>query len=178
MLSFIFHLLHHSDIRLRSDWRQDTSWSLVTSRYKTQSSANKLIEDVTQEGKSLINIRKRRGPNTDPCGTPDVTGTKGEKQSFTNTNWERLVKKTRIQESNEGSMLRVLNLWSSSLCDTLSNALAKSKNIQSARELRSRIRWRSWLNVSNCVSHEKILRKPCCAAEKKLFDSRSFTSCE
>lgn len=70
-----------------------TSKLLVTSRYITQSSANKLIEDETLAGRSFINIRKSRGPNTEPWGTPDVTEDKDDEVSFTKTNWDRLVKK-------------------------------------------------------------------------------------
>ena len=40
-----------------------------------QSSANSLVLDSTQAGKSLMNSRKSNGPNTVPCGTPLMTGT-------------------------------------------------------------------------------------------------------
>ena len=40
----------------------------------TKSSANSLVLAMAQTGKSLINIRNRRGPRTVPCGTPLTTG--------------------------------------------------------------------------------------------------------
>ena len=43
--------------------------------YKTQSSAKRRTDDLILSGRSLINIKKRTGPKTDPWGTPDKTGT-------------------------------------------------------------------------------------------------------
>ena len=40
-----------------------------------QSSANSLVLDVTQSGRSLMNNKKRRGPSTVPWGTPLTMGT-------------------------------------------------------------------------------------------------------
>ena len=34
---------------------------------------NKYVSDVTQLGKSFMNIINNNGPRTDPCGIPDVT---------------------------------------------------------------------------------------------------------
>ena len=42
--------------------------------YKTQSSAKRRTDDLILPGRSLINIKKRTGPKTDPWGTPDKTG--------------------------------------------------------------------------------------------------------
>ena len=39
--------------------------------YKTQSSANSRTDDLIVSGRSLMKIRNRTGPKTDPCGTPD-----------------------------------------------------------------------------------------------------------
>ena len=38
------------------------------------SSANRRIFDLMPSGRSLMYSRKRLGPRTDPCGTPDSTG--------------------------------------------------------------------------------------------------------
>ena len=46
--------------------------------YKTQSSAKRRTDDLILSGRSLINIKKRTGPKTDPWGTPDKTGTGSE----------------------------------------------------------------------------------------------------
>jgi hypothetical protein len=42
--------------------------------YLICSSANSLVVDVTDSGKSLMYRRNRSGPRTVPWGTPDVTG--------------------------------------------------------------------------------------------------------
>jgi hypothetical protein len=42
--------------------------------YRIQSSAKSRVCDDTAAGKSLINVRKRRDPRTDPWGTPLTTG--------------------------------------------------------------------------------------------------------
>ena len=46
--------------------------------YKIQSSAKRRTDDLILSGRSLINIKKRTGPKTDPWGTPDKTGTGSE----------------------------------------------------------------------------------------------------
>ena len=46
--------------------------------YKTQLSAKRRTDDLILSGRSLINIKKRTGPKTDPWGTPDKTGTRSE----------------------------------------------------------------------------------------------------
>ena len=43
-----------------------------------QSSANSRTDDLILSGRSLMKIRNRTGPKTDPCGTPDRTGTGSE----------------------------------------------------------------------------------------------------
>ena len=46
--------------------------------YKTQSSAKRRTDDLIFSGRSLIKMRNRTGPKTDPRGTPDRTGTGSE----------------------------------------------------------------------------------------------------
>ena len=53
--------------------------------YTTQSSAKRRTDDLILSGRSLINIKKRTGPKTDPCGTPDKTGTGSEAWSSNTT---------------------------------------------------------------------------------------------
>ena len=43
--------------------------------YKTQSSAKRQTDDLIFSGRSLIKMRNRTGPKTDPRETPDRTGT-------------------------------------------------------------------------------------------------------
>ena len=56
------------------------------------SSANNLTLDLTFEGSSFIYARKRMGPNTDPWGTPDVTGIDDDLDPLTTTLCVRLSK--------------------------------------------------------------------------------------
>ena len=37
------------------------------------SSANNLVTETRFSGRSLMYIKKRRGPRTEPCGTPALT---------------------------------------------------------------------------------------------------------
>ena len=48
-------------------------WVLMV-RYIRQSSANDLISEFTESGRSFIKRRNKRGPSTVPCGTPESTG--------------------------------------------------------------------------------------------------------
>ena len=52
--------------------------SLVTSSYNLVSSANLSTLLCTPSSRSLMNIRKRVGPRTDPCGTPFETSVQSE----------------------------------------------------------------------------------------------------
>ena len=51
------------------------------------SSANSLVEEPAEmdSGRSLIYSRKRRGPRTVPCGTPEETGTESEEAPSSKT---------------------------------------------------------------------------------------------
>ena len=60
------------DVILHCKMRQ--SAGLVIVHYIMQSSANIRISDWMLLVLSLMYRRKRRGPRTVPCGTPDVTG--------------------------------------------------------------------------------------------------------
>ncbi|KAH3796132.1 hypothetical protein DPMN_149699 [Dreissena polymorpha] len=53
--------------------------------YMTQSSANRRTLDFTDEGRSLMKSRNRRGPRTDPLGTPEITGAMVEVAPSTTT---------------------------------------------------------------------------------------------
>ena len=51
--------------------------------YKVVSSANKIAEQFsTTLCKSLLKIRKIRGPKQDPCGVPTLTGSSLENSVF------------------------------------------------------------------------------------------------
>ena len=57
--------------------------------YKTQSSAKSQTDDLIFSGRSLIKMRNRTGPKTDPWGTTDKTGTGSEAWPSNNTFRER-----------------------------------------------------------------------------------------
>ena len=43
--------------------------------YNTQSAAKRRSDDLIFSGRSIIKMRKRTGPKTDPWGSPNRTGT-------------------------------------------------------------------------------------------------------
>ena len=51
------------------------------------SSANSRALLLRESGRSFIYERNRQGPNTDPWGTPDITGTSGDCLPSTTTDW-------------------------------------------------------------------------------------------
>ena len=61
------------------------------------SSANNRTLDLQFCGRSLMYARKRRGPSTDPCGTPDDTGMGSELIPLVITDWVLLSRKLLIQ---------------------------------------------------------------------------------
>ena len=69
----IFHLFSHSSIELRSFCSICVSLLFRIGRNNRQSSANSLASDSVDSGRSLINSKKRKGPSTVPCDTPDST---------------------------------------------------------------------------------------------------------
>ena len=46
----------------------------LIARYKAVSSEKSLTLDLTCSGRSFMYARKRIGPRTEPCGTPEETG--------------------------------------------------------------------------------------------------------
>lgn len=82
-------------------------------------------------GRSFIYTKNKRGPRTEPCGTPDLTRDDDEFLLLTVTNCDLLVRKHSNQDKIYGSILSRLSLYSSSLCVTLSKAFAKSRKMQS-----------------------------------------------
>ena len=67
----------HSRSHLASDDRSFCSAAesslLLMCLYIKASSAKSLTSDEVYSGRSLMNVRNRRGPITVPCGTPDMT---------------------------------------------------------------------------------------------------------
>ena len=66
-LNIIFHLKTHSNIFLRSSFNKFAdSDKLYTVENNEVSSANNLADDYTFSRRSLMYIKKSRGPNIDP----------------------------------------------------------------------------------------------------------------
>ena len=60
------------------------------------SSANKAIVDEAARGKLLIYTENNSGPNTDPCGTPDVVWATEDIRPSIITRWVRFFKKFSV----------------------------------------------------------------------------------
>jgi hypothetical protein len=56
---------------LISDWRKRQSYGELKTLKFLRSSAK--IKHLQRLHRSLINMLKRKGPRTEPCGTPEVT---------------------------------------------------------------------------------------------------------
>ena len=97
--------------------------------FVTQVSSGKFlsIENFKFLSRAIMRTRKRRGPYTLPCETPEVTCTDLDLYSFTTTDCVLSVMKNLIQLCNLPSTLTFSNFSSSTLKSTLSKALAKSR---------------------------------------------------
>ena len=78
LLNFICQSACQSPRLSRSSCKMRQSCNEWMFLYRTQSSASRRTEDLILSGKSLMKIRKRISPKTDPWGTPDKTGTGSE----------------------------------------------------------------------------------------------------
>ena len=104
--------------------------SLLAIAWPTRVSSAKLDrKEVTMSlSISPMRMRKRRGPKTDPCGTPDSAGLGWDFFPFTRMHWRRPLRKLSSHLPrfpcipSDFSFLRVLPI------STLSKALAKSLN--------------------------------------------------
>jgi hypothetical protein len=54
------------------------SCDFITLKSFESSAYNAISEELTTSGKSLIKIIKKKGPNMDPWGTPEDTGSQSE----------------------------------------------------------------------------------------------------
>jgi len=73
------HLTVQEYILSRSFCNNKQSAGLVTSLYNVTSSAKSFrVECLTTDRKSSTYKRNKRGPSTEPCGTPDLTGSQSE----------------------------------------------------------------------------------------------------
>ena len=71
MLSVSLFVISHSYTFLSSLFASDCKCDMsLDSKLRKVSSANRVTENLVALGRSLINIRKSRGPKTEPWGTP------------------------------------------------------------------------------------------------------------
>jgi len=97
-LKDICHSLSHCSSVSMSCWRSLQSSSVFIGRNKRLSSAKSLVEELgVESGRSFMYRRKRRGPRTVPCGTPEETGTGSEDTPSSKMRWVLHVKKAVIQ---------------------------------------------------------------------------------
>ena len=91
-LKCISNIFSHCSRHARSVCR---TWPVIA-RYMAVSSAKCLTLDLTYSGRSLLYARKRIGPRTEHCGTPEETGTSSELIPLITTVCFRLSKKSLI----------------------------------------------------------------------------------
>ena len=101
------------------------SW---TTEKMNLSSAKSFVIDDKFLLRSLIYIKKKRGPEMGPCRAPAIIGNHVEDWPLRNTLWYLLLRKLSINFNRGPDIPTDLILWISHSCQTLSNALDISKN--------------------------------------------------
>ena len=95
------------------------------------SSAKSLTWDWMSWGRLFMYSKKRSGPRTEPCGTPELTGTSSEDSPSKTTAWVRPTKNDFIHVS----VLPLMPCWESLKSNlrwlTLTKALLKSSRTRS-----------------------------------------------
>ena len=88
-LNFICHFVSHCSRASMSCWRCRQSSLVLIGRKSKLSSANSLVEEQgdMDSGRSFMYSKKRRGPRTVPCGTPEETVTESEEEPSSRTRW-------------------------------------------------------------------------------------------
>ena len=110
---------------------------------------------------SLMYTRNSKGPNKDPCGTPEVTLAHADGHPLHTTCCCRSVRKALIHLCNTPLTPMWSSFRSSLWCRTESKASAKSKKMicELAPLLRVLANW--WIVSKSCVWQEWVWRKPC-----------------
>ena len=87
-LKAIFHWNAHSEILFKSSFNYfaDKSTSWTTEKMDVSSAKSLLIDDKFLR-RSLIYIKKKRGPKMEPCRTPAIIGNHVEDWPLSNTLW-------------------------------------------------------------------------------------------
>ena len=104
-------------------------------------------------------MKNRIGPSTEPCGTPEVTGTKSDSSPSSTTDCDRLPRKAWIQSSSLPLIPYRWSFQSSFEWLTLSNAFEKSNSIRSVCLPTHAFRARSSTSMVSCVSHWPFFSK-------------------
>ena len=112
----------------------ESNW-LFISLYRTHSSANRRIVEWILLSKSLMYIRKRRGPNIVPYITPDLTWVHGKCSPLTTTVCSWHVRNVEIQACVLLLMPNFLSLFMRQVWGIVSNAFEKSVMIMSTCDL-------------------------------------------
>jgi hypothetical protein len=64
---------HQALTEFMSDWsKRQSCEELMKRKILRLSAETKILQWLTQLHKSLMNMLKRKGPRTEPCGTPEV----------------------------------------------------------------------------------------------------------
>jgi hypothetical protein len=86
MLSRIELTIHQLQTGLMSDWSMRQSREEVTSRKILRSSAKiRELQYLIESNKSLMKTLKRKGPRTEPWGTPEINLKGWEKLTYRRT---------------------------------------------------------------------------------------------
>ena len=127
-LNDIFHWCAHSAIFCKSLFN---SYALVLASWIMEKSdvlsAKNLTGDMISIDRLLVQTRKKRDPQVDPCGTPALTSNHSAVWPFKKTLWNLFSKKFLIR-SNKASQITIdLSFKMSPSCHILSKALEISK---------------------------------------------------
>ena len=118
---------------------------------------------------SLMYSRNKTGPRTEPCVTPEDTGTSSEHPPSRRTLWLVPIKRDWIQWSVLPCLPCICILYRSFRSLTLSKALLKSSRIRSVCLPSMRDLVRSSTSSISCVSQDPRSRKPCCKSYSMLY---------
>ena len=149
--------------------KSSVSCSCVSCIFRTlikrdESSAKSRMFDDILSVRSLMYIRKRSGPRTDPCGTPDWMDSQDDSMPFKTTLCLRLLRKSDMSAQSWPSMPLLLSLNNKPSCHTLSNALEMSRKDALVISIS-----RSWYIV------ESPGRKPDWCFEINSFSTKNYT---
>ena len=126
--------------------------------------------------RSLMNIRKSKGPNTLPWGTPDRTAAHSEASPLRTTRCCLSFSHALIQLNSCPLMPWAQTFFSSRLTGTLSKAFAKSSKIMSTASPLSTAAVTFSRKESRLLAQDLPRMNPCCDGLISLFLSRCLTT--